>query len=77
MTCKNCCYVAEAPLDPNNLGNRQMICRRYPPTTHPLPTHQGIMMMTVFPTVQPDMLCGECIPREHDLDPPDLKIKLS
>jgi hypothetical protein len=59
-TCETCrlCKAGEVQTD----LKRQYFCHRYPPTTHAIPTQQGIVQMTSFPAVMPDMWCGEYLP---------------
>lgn len=58
LTCENCQYRREMPTDPNTL-KRNACCIRFPPTPIPLSNGHGLQMVSVFPPVGPDMVCGE------------------
>lgn len=58
--CENCRYATAAPIDPNNLTARHVICRRFPPTVHSFPMSNGaVATVSNYPTVDAGMSCGE------------------
>jgi len=60
MKCANCKYYARK-VNPENLAENQGECRRYPPMPFPIPTQQGISLMTVSPAVDGNNHCGEFV----------------
>lgn len=58
--CENCAHHAQGEIDSNNIGApRPLICRRFPPTSHPVNVGGSIAAMTMHPQVPPGGLCGE------------------
>ena len=62
FTCKNCVYCVEARQ--GHEIQKQYLCYRNPPTSHPIPTQGGIAVMSVRPVVTDTDWCGfhETIP---------------
>lgn len=57
--CENCFFFVKT-INPSNITESQGVCRRYPPTPFPVPTHTGqIGVMTVPATVSGKEWCGE------------------
>lgn len=58
--CENCLHVAQGEIDAGNIGApRQLICRRFPPVSHPVNVGGQVAAMTLQPQVPPGGLCGE------------------
>lgn len=66
QSCESCRFALEM--------NGQYLCRRYPPTAHPIPMPARnalgqvvpqISNVTATPQVQPDMWCGEYALKVH------------
>lgn len=68
MTCKSCAFQTSVLL-PGQL-TKQLSCGRYPPKVIPA----GQTLISIFPPVQPDMLCGEYVLLTDKLSDPPLKL---
>lgn len=44
---------------PVEIGQRQITCRRLPPTPIALATPQGVQVLNAFPVLKPEGWCGE------------------
>lgn len=40
----------------------QLLCRRYPPRLHLMPTNKGPQLFALFPAIDKDQTCGEFTP---------------
>jgi hypothetical protein len=58
--CELCKFFFQT--EPDKELNRQMVCRRYPPTGIALQTPRGMTTMAFFPAVQAAFWCGEFSP---------------
>lgn len=66
--CKSCAFQTSVLL-PGQL-TKQLSCGRYPPKVIPA----GQTLMSIFPPVQPDMLCGEYTLSTDKPSEPPLKL---
>lgn len=58
--CENCAHVQPGDVDPSNIGApRPLLCRRYPPTSHPVNVGGQLAFAAAHPQVPPQGLCGE------------------
>lgn len=64
QVCKSCSFKTSVLL-PGQI-TKQISCGRYPPTV----VASGASLLSIFPPVQPDMVCGEYLlsPDKH-IDP--------
>lgn len=61
-TCDKCCFSETVRIGHDI--NPETYCNRYPPTAHPIPTHNGIGAVTVRPKINypSKQSCGEFKP---------------
>ncbi len=58
-TCEECVFCFDAGTDPQNVGRRVHNCHYAPPTVHPVGSQQGVMIMSLRPTIAPsDVVCN-------------------
>lgn len=58
--CETCRWAIEdRPAGVAVVGERQLVCRRFPPTPIAVPTPGNVQILNTFPVVSPDQWCGE------------------
>jgi len=64
--CETCRYGAQAPIDPNTIGQpRPVICRRFPPAAQLIQLQHGVTLTANFPMMQQNEWCFEYQQKEH------------
>ena len=58
-TCATCKHLNEGPVNPQNVRERALECRKYPPSVLIVPVHGGMAPVSVFPAVNESAWCGE------------------
>lgn len=57
MNCENCIHSHE--MRQAHEIKKTLVCKRYPPTAHLVQQPGGVGIMTIFPPVDIDGVCGE------------------
>jgi len=63
VTCVECAFCNDAGTDPQNVGRRIYNCHYAPPSVAPIGSNQGVVVMSLRPTITPsDLACSSFKP---------------